>query len=133
MKVLSIKEPWATLIASKQKYIETRSWKTLYRGELYIHASKKQINKKDEKIQELLKLLPTQEMNYGKIICKCELVDCIYMDEKFINEIKQNKQEYICGDYQIGRYAWILEKTELMQPKIDAKGKLNIWNFEITQ
>ena len=133
MKVLSIKEPWATLIASKQKYIETRSWKTLYRGELYIHASKKQINNKDEKIQELLKLLPTQEMNYGKIICKCELVDCIYMDEKFINEIKQNKQEYICGDYQIGRYAWILEKTELMQPKIDAKGKLNIWNFEITQ
>mgnify|MGYP000923531100 FL=1 len=133
MKVLSIKEPWATLIASKQKYIETRSWKTSYRGELYIHASKKQINNKDEKIQELLKLLPTQEMNYGKIICKCELVDCIYMDEKFINEIKQNKQEYICGDYQVGRYAWILEKTELMQPKIDAKGKLNIWNFEITQ
>ena len=63
MKVLSIKEPWATLIASKQKYIETRSWKTSYRGELYIHASKKLINKKDEKIKELLKLLPTQEMN----------------------------------------------------------------------
>ena len=133
MKVLSIKEPWATLIASKQKYIETRSWKTSYRGELYMHASKKLINKKDEKIQELLKLLPTQEMNYGKIICKCELVDCIYMDEKFINEIKQNKQEYICGYYQIGRFAWILEKMELIQPKIEAKGKLNIWNFEITQ
>ena len=91
MKVLSIIEPWATLIASKQKYIETRSWKTSYRGELYIHASKKLINTKDKKIKELLKLLPTQEMNYGKIICKCELVDCIYMDEKFINEIKQNK------------------------------------------
>ena len=133
MKVLSIKEPWATLIASKQKYIETRSWKTSYRGELYIHASKKLINKKDEKIQELLKLLPTQEMNYGKIICKCELVDCIYMDEKFINEIKQNKQEYMCGDYQIRRYAWILEKTELIKPKIEVKGKLNIWNFEISQ
>ena len=133
MKVLSIIEPWATLIASKQKYIETRSWKTSYRGELYIHASKKLINKKDEKIQELLKLLPTQEMNYGKIICKCELVDCIYMDEKFINEIKQNKQEYICGYYQIGRFAWILEKMELIQPKIEAKGKLNIWNFEISQ
>lgn len=133
MKVLSIIEPWATLIASKQKYIETRSWKTSYRGELYIHASKKHINTKDTKIQELLKLLPSTEMNYGKIICKCQLVDCIYMDEKFINEIKQNKQEYMCGDYQVGRYAWILEKTELIKPKIEAKGKLNIWNFEITQ
>lgn len=133
MKVLSIIEPWATLIVSKQKYIETRSWKTSYRGELYIHASKKHINTKDTKIQELLKLLPTQDMNYGKIICKCELVDCIYMDEKFINEIKQNQQEYMCGDYQIGRYAWILEKTELIKTKIEAKGKLNIWNFEISQ
>lgn len=72
-------------------------------------------------------------MNYGKIVCKCQLVDCIYMDEKFINEIKQNKQEYKCGDYQVGRYAWILEKTELIKPKIEAKGKLNIWNFEISQ
>ena len=133
MKVLSIIEPWATLITSKQKYIETRSWKTSYRGELYIHASKKHINSKDTKIQELLKLLPSTEMNYGKIICKCQLVDCIYMDEKFINEIKQNQQEYMCGDYQIGRYAWILEKTELINPKIDAKGKLNIWNFEISK
>lgn len=133
MKVLSIIEPWATLIASKQKHIETRSWKTSYRGELYIHASKKHINSKDTKIQELLKLLPSTEMNYGKIICKCQLVDCIYMDEKFINEIKQNQQEYMCGDYQIGRYAWILENTELINPKIDAKGKLNIWNFEISK
>ena len=55
------------------------------------------------------------------------------MDEKFINEIKQNKQEYMCGDYQIGRYALILENTELINPKIDAKGKLNIWNFEISK
>ncbi len=64
---------------------------------------------------------------------KGQLVDCIYMDEKFINEIKQNQQEYMCGDYQIGRYAWILENTELINPKIDAKGKLNIWNFEISK
>lgn len=101
--------------------------------ESYIHASKKHIKAKDTRIQELLKLLPSTEMNYGKIICKCQLVDCIYMDEKFINEIKQNKQEYMCGDYQIGRYAWILENTELINPKIDAKGKLNIWNFEISK
>ena len=39
MKVLSIKEPFASLIKSKIKFIETRSWKTNYRGEIYIHAS----------------------------------------------------------------------------------------------
>ena len=33
IKVLSIIEPWATLIKEKKKYIETRTWKTSYRGE----------------------------------------------------------------------------------------------------
>ena len=45
MKVLSLREPWATLIKDKKKFIETRSWKTNYRGELYIHASITKIDK----------------------------------------------------------------------------------------
>ena len=83
IKVLSIIEPWATLIKEKKKYIETRTWKTSYRGELYIHASKKKINGKDEHITELLELISNVEMGYGKIICKCKLVDCKYIDENF--------------------------------------------------
>lgn len=39
MKVLSLKEPFVTLIKEKNKFIETRSWSTNYRGTLYIHAS----------------------------------------------------------------------------------------------
>lgn len=38
MKVITIREPWASLIGVKIKKIETRSWYTKYRGELYIHA-----------------------------------------------------------------------------------------------
>ena len=41
MRVLSVKEPFATLILNGIKKIETRSWKTNYRGELFIHASGK--------------------------------------------------------------------------------------------
>ena len=40
LKVLSIKEPYASLLKDNIKHIETRSWKTNYRGEIYIHASK---------------------------------------------------------------------------------------------
>ena len=75
IKVLSIIEPWATLIKENKKYIETRTWETSYRGELYIHASKKTINIKDEHIIKLLELIPNIEMGYGKIICKSKLVD----------------------------------------------------------
>lgn len=57
MKVLSLMEPCGSLIKEKIKYIETRSWKTNYRGELYIHTSLKKIPKKDERIQNLVNLL----------------------------------------------------------------------------
>lgn len=131
IKVLSIIEPWATLIKKKKKYIETRTWKTSYRGELYIHASKKKIKVKDKQITELLELIPNIEMGYGKIISRCKLVDCIYIDENFKKEISKNKQEYLCGDFNIGRYAWILEEAVSLEKPIEAKGQLNIWNYEI--
>lgn len=38
MKVLTIKEPWATLIIDGYKKYEFRSWKTKYRGKILIHA-----------------------------------------------------------------------------------------------
>lgn len=131
MKVLSIIEPWGTLIAENQKLIETRSWATKYRGELYFHTSSKKINLKDIKVKELLSFIPDLKINYGHIILKCELVDCIYMDQKFIEEIKKNPKEYICGEYSIGRYAWVLKNIQKIEKPIPAKGHLNIWNFEI--
>lgn len=38
MRALTIRQPWATLIARGEKTIETRSWRTSYRGEVAIHA-----------------------------------------------------------------------------------------------
>ncbi len=128
MKVLSLREPFATLIKEKKKMVETRSFKTNYRGELYIHASKTKLLKEDRDNAKLMSLVGKSELNYGYIICKCNLVDCVYMDKNFIEEMKKNDQEYICGIYAEGRYAWILEDIEVIE-KIPARGQLNIWNY----
>lgn len=40
MKALTVRQPWASLIAAGVKTIETRSWSTEYRGPLAIHAGK---------------------------------------------------------------------------------------------
>ncbi|WBF05198.1 ASCH_ASC-1 domain containing protein [Burkholderia phage CSP3] len=40
MKALSIRQPWAWLVAAGHKDIENRTWRTSYRGPLLIHASK---------------------------------------------------------------------------------------------
>lgn len=95
MKVISIKEPFATLIMNKMKLIETRSWKTNYRGELYIHASGKSLAKEFLNNQYVFELIKDLDMNYGNIICKVNLVDCIYMDEKFLKKIKKISKSII--------------------------------------
>lgn len=129
MKVLTIKEPYATLIKKKIKYIETRSWKTNYRGEIYIHAGVSKIRKEIRDRIELSSLYKDEELNYGNIICKCNLVDCVYMTEEFIEkEKKKNPDNFASGRYEVGRYAWILEYIESIE-KIPAKGKLGIWNY----
>ncbi len=127
--VLSIKEPFATLMATGDKHIETRSWKTNYRGELFIHASREKLAKEYLNDLYIMNLIQNLDMNYGNIICKGNLVDCKYMDKNFLDSIKKNTKEFNLGLYEEGRYAWIFEDIERIHP-IPAKGKLNIWNYE---
>ena len=124
MKVLSIREPYASLILSGVKKIETRSWKTNYRGELYIHASLG----KSSPSPEVMKLV--LYTNPGYILCKAMLVDCVYMTKEYVEQMKKdNPIEYLCGDYQEGRYAWVLDDVEPVEP-ILVKGHLGIWNYD---
>lgn len=44
--------------------------------------------------------------------------------------MKKNEKEFNLGLYEFGRYAWIFEDVEPIY-SIPAKGKLNIWNYEI--
>lgn len=128
MKVLSIKEPFATLIKDGHKLIETRSFKTSYRGTIYIHASVKKVDDDFLNNKVLNSLIKNMSYNYGNIICRANLIDCKLMDEAFLNEIKENEKEYSLGIYKLGRYAWILDNVEVIE-SIPAKGNLNIWNF----
>lgn len=127
MKALSIKEPYASLIAYGYKRIETRSYKTNYRGELYIHASLTNFN---GDLSNTYKYINKDKYNNGYIICKCNLVDCIYMDQEYIDSVPLKEKEL--GIYEIGRYAWVLDNVELIDP-IKAKGKLNIWEVNINE
>lgn len=127
MKVLSIREPFATLVKDGVKIYETRSWKTNYRGELYIHASLG-MSTSSRKIKAMSHL--KSPLNPGYILCKCNLVDCILMDDDFIDYIETETHEKDYGEYSKGRYAWKLALLEVLEEPILAKGRLGIWNFE---
>ncbi len=128
MKCLTIKEPYASLIKNNIKHIETRTWNTSYRGKLYIHAGKSKLAKNLS--LDLQKLIKGMDFKYSEIICECELKDVIYMTEEFIQDIKNNHyEEYICGNYQVGNYAWLLTNVKPLNKPLKIKGKLSIWNY----
>ena len=132
MKVLSLQEPYATFIKEGIKKVETRSWKTNYRGKILIHASKSNEFFKNIVDKKVLDLAEKFEMNYGKIICEVNLVDCIYMSEDYVEKMKkEDSLQYSLGLYKVGRYAWVLEDVKVLDNPIDAKGKLNLWEYPV--
>lgn len=52
MRALTIRQPWASLIAVGEKGIETRSFPTTYRGTVLIHASKS-ATREEREIEQL--------------------------------------------------------------------------------
>ena len=125
MKVLTIKEPWATLIIEGYKKYEFRSWKTNYRGKILIHAGLS-LEKNNSKKFENYNL----EYSKGAIIGEAELVDCILVDEKFNQELlKINLVVYGQSNHSMV-YAWKLENIKKYETKIPVKGKLGLWNYD---
>ena len=126
MKVLTIKQPWATLIMQGNKRFEFRSWQTKYRGELLIHAGKG-IDK--EAIKRLSKYLP-KELPLGKILGKVTLVDCIKMSPEFKEELlKENHDIYTKSSFK-ENYGWQIDNVQVFDEPIDAKGHLSLWEYK---
>lgn len=127
MKVITIKQPFATLIAEGLKEYEFRTWKTNYRGPIFIHAGKG-IDKKAMKRYEHLHL----DYPSGCIIAECELIDCIKIDNEVRNKLKEkNKEIYasIIKHTEWDGYGFQLDKVKKISP-IPISGKLSLWEYE---
>ncbi len=84
--VLSIRQPWAWLIAAGHKDIENRTWRTNYRGRILIHASKtcRKIDLEDcvDFLRSIRKWKAVStgwpvEFETGGIVGEAEIVDCV--------------------------------------------------------
>ena len=133
MKALSIRQPWAWLIATGQKDVENRSWKTSFRGRIYIHAGKTMdVNVPGSSLTEdwiLERLDVYRRAEYqvakrerGAIIGEVDIVDC----------------RFFCGDmsprlfskwHEVGYYGFYLANPVLYDTPIPCKGQLGF--FEV--
>ena len=128
MKCITIKQPFASLIAEGLKEYEFRTWRTNYRGEILIHAGKT-IDKKAMKKFEMYNLkYPT-----GCIIAKADLTDCIKVDDEFKKVLKEeNKLVYsgVLNNKDCFEFGFKLENVEKIK-NIEVNGKLSLWEYNI--
>ncbi len=141
MKVITLMQPWATLVVIGAKNIETRSWNTKYRGDILIHASsKKPSNELMEYMGHWLSVAGYSKHPevYGAIIGKVELLETEKTESILFdashghNKYNLTDQEKAFGDYCPGRYGWILGGNEKFKFPIFIKGMLGLWNFPMT-
>lgn len=126
MKVLSVKQPWALLLAEGRKDIENRTWTTNYRGKVLLHATAKpdssvvmyRKNVKKPSWQEIQMFSALEECEgkdlYGCIIGEAEIVDCV--------------QNHSSCWAEKGVWNWVIKNPVLYpEPVRGIKGKLGLW------
>lgn len=125
MKVLTIRQPWASLIMAGLKEYEFRSWKTNYRGELLIHAGKTIDKEAERRLKKYLPdVLPTEQ-----ILGKVELIDCTKVTPQFLDELRKVNPEIYAKSMFKEEYAWNVKVLEKFDEPIETKGKLGLWNY----
>lgn len=127
MKAITIKQPWATLIAKGYKKYEFRTWRTKYRGDILIHAGKGVDEKAMKKFEHLNLEYPS-----GCIIAKAKITDCINVDDNFRELLKENNPlvyASIIKHKEWSGYGFKIENVEEIN-NIKVNGKLSLWDYK---
>lgn len=152
IKAITLYQPWASLVVSGWKAIETRSWGTRYRGMIAIHASKAY----PKWVADLCSDYP---MNYylgrcgithpeqlprGAVLGVADLVrDVIFDRENTFNgwswiapngrfyDFNITPREAEFGNYDVGRHGLLLaDPIKFREPIADIRGALGLWNLD---
>lgn len=125
VKVLTLKQPWATLVAEGIKKYEFRSWKINYRGKVLIHAGVG-IDKEEMKKFKNINL----EFPSRRILAEVEIEDCLELDDDLNKKIINENNIAYGSKYRTG-YAWKLKNIKKINVDKEINGKLGLWNIDL--
>jgi len=138
MKVLSVQQPWASLIVAGIKDVENRTWKPKEMpGRILIHASKKCSmrtvgNEPLEWVQEIL-----NEQLFGNLPNFPDMPDGAIIGYVTVEAVDQDNARSIwaSGDSnEEGLYYWHLKDAYVFdEPIMGIKGKLHLWEYDIDE
>lgn len=133
MKALPIYQPYSGLIIVGFKKIETRPQRTNIRGTIGIYVPKSvKWDMVDNDVKEIAhhKLGVGWSTKYsGEVPAVVDIVDCFEMNYK--NICDQTKEEASVGNWQVGRWGWVLSNPRLLRKPVKVKGHQGWINVEI--
>ena len=159
MKALCVHQPWASMIARGAKIIETRSWRTRYRGPIAILATKRR------RIHELIHAgacwnvcgalgrrmgegdsVPLYDaLPFGSVLAVGELVDCRPVETFTIGELDGPRtpdmphgdlyqfSERQLGNYDLGRYGWVLANVQPLSEPLPWRGRQGLFDIHLPE
>ena len=144
MKAITIRQPWAQLIAIGEKKFETRSWRTDYRGDIAIHAGLSKQHLQICLFEPFSLVLPRhgyhphfENFPLGAVVAIAELADCHLIGcqggiwrSKNQPYVPFDKYEKDFGDFGTGRWAWRLTNVRKLDEPMPAIGKQGLWNWD---
>lgn len=129
MKALTISQPFASLIASGEKWVENRRWFTQFRGRLAIHAGKgTQYMTLDEMRREGLPI--------GAVVATAQLVACVNLED--LRERPNSPilvapgirvQDVLDHKHAEGPWCWVLADVQPLAEPVPARGAQGIWDW----
>ena len=127
MKALSMKQPVPELILNKKRTIETRTWKSDFRGEFLIHASNNFMDSMIEKFK-----LEKERLVTGAIVGKAEITGLKVYNT--LEEFNKDLDKHLLAEpKKLPTYGYILENIEKLQNPIKIKGKLNFFEVNLDE
>lgn len=142
MKALTLYQPWASAIALGNKRVETRSWRTNYRGPLAIHAGRHTSTLAAEfaMTERMLGRLPHTKLPLGAIVCFTDVLECIPVEEARLRLSQDGPAsgpgswglEHLYGDYSSGRWAWMFGLVQTLKEPIFVTGARGLWEWNGT-
>lgn len=137
IKVLTVQQPWASLLVAGIKHFETRTWPTPFRGELYIQAARvytpSQLDE-ENKIVGLLaacgKMLPypATKAPLGAIMGKVRVLECGRASTAPVGYMEKQ-----LGDWDPEMYAWECIDAIALKTPVPCKGQLGIWSMQVEE
>jgi len=124
VRAISLWQPWASLMACGAKMLETRSWDTAVRGQVYIHASQTKDGLKElyhaplatieamEKALDLPMGRWATELPFGKIIARGDLINS--GDAWRGLNIWPEQEPF--GNFERGRFAHVYHRLKKIEP-----------------